>query len=570
MQEFKKRLYLLIAVLVVLFLGGLAAIHLLDSEDDIPPPELAFNSPYNAIAVHLYYLQADHYDPVKAAQALRYQGDREQAQKLALELKQILDGRGLIVDLRALPQQADFQDTVAGKLVPQYKPFPAELPDVFVSRRNGRWKYSAETIAEIPRLHRETYPYGTGQLLDIIPPFGQQRILGIAIWQLVGIALLVALVFFLRKLLTRIFQWLILSFTSTEIGDKLIFEKATLKVARLLAVVIVLWLFKLLLPVLQLEPTFTYYALLFVSVLQVVFLMLLALAVLELLLQYVGIFTARTETRMDNQFMPVLRKILQVVIVAVALLQILSTLNVNVTALIAGISIGGLAIALAAQDTVKNFIGSLVIFIDKPFEIGQYIITPDFDGTVEEVGVRSTRIRKPDSTLVYVPNGRLADMTTQNLGLRTLRRYRTLLGIQYNTPPEVIEVFIDNLRRLVSAQPFSVPEKTLVEMHEFAESSLQILIIGIFDIHTYDGEMRMRHRVMLDILRLAKIMNVGIAFPSRSLYIEQSPSSDGTTFYPLDQNTPDAQRKRAREADLFLSRMEEQSVPDRQEEDETL
>src|SRR5690606_10321823 len=113
--------------------------------------------------------------------------------------------------------------------------------------------------------------------------------------------------------------------------------------------------------------------------------------------------TEKTANTLDDQLLPVLKRIVSMVVWAIGLFYVLDYLDVNVTALLAGISIGGLAIALAAQDTVKNFFGSIMIFLDKPFQIGDWVQFGDVDGVIEEVGVRSTRIRTFANSITYVP-----------------------------------------------------------------------------------------------------------------------------------------------------------------------
>ena len=142
----------------------------------------------------------------------------------------------------------------------------------------------------------------------------------------------------------------------------------------------------------------------------------------------------QTQNTMDDQLVPIIRKSLRVFVITFGTLAILQSLNLSIFPLLTGLSIGGLAFALAAQDTIKNFFGSVMIFLDKPFQIGHWITTDGIDGTVEEVGLRSTRIRTFSNSLVTVPNGKLADATINNHGLRVYRRFYTTLSINYDTP----------------------------------------------------------------------------------------------------------------------------------------
>ena len=203
----------------------------------------------------------------------------------------------------------------------------------------------------------------------------------------------------------------------------------------------------------------------------------------------------------------------QAVIILWAIFQALNLLEVNVTALIAGVSIGGLAIALAAQDTVKNLIGSAMIFVDKPFQIGDFIDLGGFAGTVEEVGFRTTRIRKSDSSIVAVPNGVIANQAITNLGVRVYRLFQTQLGVVYGTSPEAIQLFTDSLKQLIEAHPNTQKEGYYVHLTTLADSSLGIMFRVALDVPDYATELKVKEQLLLSILRIANTLGISFAFP---------------------------------------------------------
>ncbi|MDJ0767883.1 MAG: mechanosensitive ion channel [Ilumatobacter sp.] len=135
-----------------------------------------------------------------------------------------------------------------------------------------------------------------------------------------------------------------------------------------------------------------------------------------------------TDSRLDDSLVPLLRTTLRLFATILGILFVLSNLDVNITSLIAGLGLGGLAIALAAQDTVRNLLGGVTIFADKPFEVGDWVVVDGVEGTVEQVGFRSTRVRTFYNSQVTVPNGRLMDAGVDNMGRRHWRRYKTTLG----------------------------------------------------------------------------------------------------------------------------------------------
>ena len=158
----------------------------------------------------------------------------------------------------------------------------------------------------------------------------------------------------------------------------------------------------------------------------------------------------KTESKLDNMLAPIVRKSLRVTVVLLVLVQIAQILSDKpITSVIAGLGIGGLAVALAAQDTIKNFFGSLVLFVDKPFELGDRIVIDGHDGPVEEVGFRSTKMRTLEGHLVTIPNGELANKTIQNIGKRPHIRRIVNITITYDTPPEKIERAIAIVKELL-------------------------------------------------------------------------------------------------------------------------
>jgi len=206
--------------------------------------------------------------------------------------------------------------------------------------------------------------------------------------------------------------------------------------------------------------------------------------------------------------------------------MIMDSLHIPILPLLTGLSIGGLAFALAAQDTIKNFFGSIMIFIDKPFQIGDWITTSDFDGTVEEVGFRSTRVRTFRNSVVYVPNGRLADTIVDNNGLRQLRRFKTDIAIAYSTPPDRVEVFVSGLKRLVLEHPMTSNDKLEIHLNEMGVSSLNILFYIFFEAPTWSDELRYRQEIILAILKLGRHLNVSFAFPTQTVHVENLPGQE--------------------------------------------
>jgi len=263
---------------------------------------------------------------------------------------------------------------------------------------------------------------------------------------------------------------------------------------------------------------------------------------------------------------PLVRKSLKVLAGAAGLVTAAQFLGTDLTALLASLGIGGLALALAAQDTVGNFFGSLMVFLDRPFKVGDWVITGDVEGTVEEVGFRSTRIRTFYNSLeevgfrstrirtfynslITLPNSNLVKASVDNLGDRRFRRWKTVLGIAYDTPPEKIDAFCEGIRELVRRHPYTRKDYFHVYLNEFGSDSLQILVYVFFATPDWATELRERHRLGVDIIRLATDLGVEFAFPTQTLYLRREewtkPQRGGNGYAEASSNAVAAAKNTA-------------------------
>jgi MscS family membrane protein len=232
---------------------------------------------------------------------------------------------------------------------------------------------------------------------------------------------------------------------------------------------------------------------------------------------------SETETMLDDSLVPLLRTSMRLFVTAVGILFVLQNLDVNVSSLIAGLGLGGLAIALAAQDTVRNVLGGATIFADKPFEVGDWVVVDGVEGTVETVGFRSTRVRTFYNSLVSVPNGNLMNSGIDNMGARRWRRYKTTLGVGYHTTPDQMQAFVEGIRAIIRASPGMRQDYYIVEFHGFGATSLDVMVYCFMDAVDWNEELRTRHVLNLDIMRLAESLQVDFAFPTQTLHIAEMP-----------------------------------------------
>ena len=231
----------------------------------------------------------------------------------------------------------------------------------------------------------------------------------------------------------------------------------------------------------------------------------------------------QTESRFDDQLVPLVSSALKGVVVLIGAVFVLGNLGVNVTSLLAGLGLGGLAVALAAQDTIRNLLGGVTIFADRPFQVGDWVVLKDIEGTVEHVGFRSSRVRTFYNSVVTVPNARIVDTHVDNMGLRQWRRYKTTLGLAYNTTPDQVQAFVEGVRALIRANPGMRKDFYIVEFHGFAASSLDVLVYCFINAPNWNDELRTRHVLNLDIMRLAEDLGIEFAFPTQTLHVASTP-----------------------------------------------
>jgi MscS family membrane protein len=193
---------------------------------------------------------------------------------------------------------------------------------------------------------------------------------------------------------------------------------------------------------------------------------------------------------------------------------------------LAGLGVGGLAVALAARDSLANLLGSMLIMIEKPFRIGHYVRVSGGEGTVEDVGFRSTRIRTLDNSLISIPNNSVVSATVENLSLRVMRRERFFIQVTYDTSREKLEELAAEIKQLITDHPLTNKKNFHVRFNDFGESSLNILVYFYLEVADLAAELEAREEILFRIMDLAHKMGIEFAFPTRTLVIENPQERD--------------------------------------------
>ena len=485
--------------------------------------EVNLTTPNATIYTHLYFLQSDSYFPEKAAKTIKGL-PTELAIKKAKRIKQVLDGKGLFVDFSQIPTNPNYNDTIGYVKSYKYVLFPDRMPLISVEKTDKSWYYSEETIQNIDALYNQVFPWYVRKIQDFVPGVGHKKLFGIELWQIIMSLILFAIAFviyfickWISYFILRKIQYRITHSKNAEINS---FLK---KLAHPISLLVGIWFVETIFPSLRFGLYVNKWVFLILNIAATVFWIYVFLKLVKVVMRVYSEFTERTHGRLDDQLVPILHKFLTGIVLFLGFLKLLTLLGIDTTAVIAGVSIGGLALALASQDTVKNLIGTVMIFLDKPFHIGDWVEADNVSGEVEEVGFRSTRIRGVDTSIYQIPNSKLAEITINNKGLRLFRRYNTKLGIRYDTPPELIEAFVKGVREIIIAHPETRSESYNVEFTGFGDSALLIMVNVYFKSLEWGVEQSSKHKFHIAIVKLAKALGVEFAFPSSTIMIEQYP-----------------------------------------------
>jgi MscS family membrane protein len=265
------------------------------------------------------------------------------------------------------------------------------------------------------------------------------------------------------------------------------------------------------------------------------FSVLISVGVAWLMLRLVNVLThllsgwaQKTDTALDDQLVPLVNRAAKIVVGLLGALMILQNMGYSISGLIAGLGVGGLAVALAAQKTLADLFGSVMLLTDRPFLTGDWIKSPDagIEGVVERIGFRSTSIRTFEKTLISVPNSRLADFIIDNIAQRPMRRVWITVGVTYGTSAEQMREAVRAIEVLLKGHEEVSQEFFLVYFTDFNSSSLDIMVYYFTETVVWADYLRIREEVNLKIMEALEGLNLSIAFPTRTVHLANANPAD--------------------------------------------
>lgn len=406
---------------------------------------------------------------------------------------------------------------------------PPRMPlvDVLMNRSESEdgsvaWRFTPSTVARIPALYDV---YGYGPIGDILPErMFLIRFLEIELWQWIGLIVIVLVAFPLAGLLTWLLHCAVKPIarrTRTPLDDRLLELTATpLRFAVALAVFSVGVMFlRLAIPALE--------------VVKGIETGLAVFAAAWMLFRAVDVVAALVKERLEAEdrrsavaALPLLERTAKVVLMILAVIALLQNVGFNVTGLIAGLGVGGLALALAAQKTLENLFGGVSLILDQPVRVGDFGRFGETLGTVEDVGLRSTRIRTLDRTVVSVPNADFAQARLENFGRRDKLRLYARLGLRYETTPDQLRLMLTELRRLLKAHPRIDPDPARARFIQYGDWSLDIEIFAYVQTMDNNEFLAIQEDILLRIADIVTEAGTGFAFPSQTTYLGRDTGID--------------------------------------------
>lgn len=354
--------------------------------------------------------------------------------------------------------------------------------------------------------------------LDRVPLLQSRYLADIPLWQYLASLIYIFLAFYISKFLDHIIRYRVQKWaekTSTKMDD--LFVELVRGPIKIVTFVILLHIG------MKIYAWPEWLAVFFSKALKIIVACSLTYVALKAIDLLMGIWHQRTTTPENEQFskqlLPLLRKTFKVFVVVIAALVTSQNLGLNVTGLIASLSIGGLAVGLAAQDTLGNLFGAVAILTDKPFRVGDRIQLDKVDGTVEAIGFRSTAVRNLDGHLVSVPNKTMASATVTNVSKRPNIKTVMNVGVTYDTPADKVARAMQILEDVFKPHPKTAD--LIISFNKFESSSLNILVVHWWNSTDFKEYLAGIQLLNLEVKRRFDAEGINFAFPSQTLYLKQ-------------------------------------------------
>jgi MscS family membrane protein len=488
---------------------------------------LGRSTPRGAVLGFLKAAQAGDYD--RAIEYLDARHAPSQSHQLARQLKAILD-RGLAINLDFLSTkpEGDLEDNpranrdLVGIVTHEGKSLDVYLDRIQRGKNPPVWLFAADTLRKVPEMYAEIgppwfEPYLPKQLLET-------RFLTFSLWQWIAMLLVIPVAFVLargvNRLVIPVLRRAVRYLTQEQDDRQLARIEGPL---RLLTLVVTSYWSMALLVLPFLARQFWARVATTAAIIGVTWLFV---RLNHIVAELTGRHLERTGRTTSTAVVRLCYRLVTATIIVAGALAFLSMVGVDLTAALAGLGVGGIAVAFAAQKTLENLFGGIMITSDQPVRVGDFCRFGDQVGTVEDIGLRSTRIRTVDRTVVSVPNGQLASMNLENFGRRDKIWFHPTIQLRYETSADQLRYVLSEIRRLLYAHPKVESQSARVRLVGFGSSSLNLEIFAYVQESDYAAFLEIQEDLLLRIIEIVEKSGTRFAFPSHTAYVRRDPGLD--------------------------------------------
>lgn len=518
-------------------------------------PPAAYADPYGrttprgTVVGFLQSAQAGNYE--KAARYLEIHRGQN-SEETARRLKYVLDNL-LVTNLDRISNNP--QGTIDDKLEPHEERIgrvtvEAESVDLLLKQmpsdldaKQKIWVFAEETLKQIPLLEKGV---DRPEIEQYLPPIAlaQTHILHLRLWQLVAFVLAVPASFLIALLITKLLGMLLKPLlhrlTHEQVGQRLGQIRGPVKLIVLVLVLHTVAYSVLALPVLARQVLIR-----IASVVAIGAVAWLLTRIVELAGQLALERVKRIERPGGTAVVHLVRRLAKASVLGLAVLFVLQSAGINLTALLAGVSVVGIAIALAAQKTLENLFGGIMIITDEPVRVGDYCKFGTQAGTVEDIGLRSTRFRTPERTVIAVPNGQLAAMSLENLSLREKILFHPTVGLRGETTADQLRVALAEMRAMLYGHPMVETATARARLVKFGESSLDVEVFAYVKTRDYAEYLSVREDLLLRIMDIVEASGTGLASPTQTVYVGKDAGLDAERGRAAAEKVADWRKKGA-------------------------
>lgn len=458
--------------------------------------------------------------------------------------------RGGLVDAEALsdepfgvPEEGLPDDEeLVGVVSPAGRTIQITLQQHWTADRGPEWTFSRDSVAQADRIFRSS---GLGWLADHLPTFLVTRgFAGLQLWQWIAVLLVAVVGFGVARVVGH---WLALAAKAMAARTRVTWDDALVATADgPLGIMVWALLVGLLSPLVGLNPAALKVTTLGWQLIALVGVAWLFLRLTDVLAEHLR--EAGATNAMVLSFVPLVRQIGKFFLAVMFLLAALDIVGVNVVALLAGVGIGGVAIAFAAQKTLENLFGAVTIAGDKPFAVGDFVQVGQLMGTVEGIGLRSVRLRTVERTLVTVPNSTVVAADVVNLAERDRMLYNPVIGVVYGTSAEQIRFITDEVQRLLLSHPRVWQDALRCRFRGFGASSLDIEVFAWLETRDFVEFTALREELNYRVMEIVERAGTSFAFPSQTLYLAR----DGAPDPELRRAAEEEVRRRSEAGELAV------------------